>query len=161
MNIIAAVDQNWGIGYHNQLLVSIPDDMKFFRESTTGGVVIMGRKTWESLPGGLLKDRVNIILTRDGNYRAAGALVAHSLQELHQQLEQYDTKDVYAVGGESVYRQLLDECDTAYITKIDFAYNADAYFPDLDRLPEWKLMESSEEQTYFDLVYHFLRYEKR
>lgn len=160
MNLIAAADANWGIGSGNKLLVSIPDDMKFFRETTMGKVVVMGRRTFESFPGGALKGRVNFVLSHDGNYSAKDAAVAHSLGELRECLAQYDSTDVYVVGGESVYRQLLDECSTAYITKIAFAYSADAYFPDLDRLPEWKLTASGEEQTYFDLEYHFLKYER-
>lgn len=161
MNLIAAVDENWGIGYNNQLLVSIPDDMKFFREVTMGKVVVMGRKTRESFPGGYLKGRTNIVLTHEKRYMADGTVVVHSLEELYQELEKYQTGDIYVVGGESVYRQLLEACDTAHITKIDFTYTADAHFPNLDKLPEWEITADSEEQTYFDLTYHFLKYEKR
>jgi len=160
MNLIAAADANWGIGSDNKLLVSIPDDMKFFRETTMGKVVVMGRRTFESFPGGALKGRVNFVLSHDKNYSARDAVVVHSLGELRGCLAQYDSEDVYVVGGESVYRQLLNECSTAYITKIEFAYSADAYFPDLDRLPEWELTAAGEEQTYFDLEYHFLKYER-
>ena len=88
MNLIAAVDKNWGIGLKNKLLVSIPDDMKFFRQTTTGKVVVMGRKTLESFPGGKpLKNRVNIVMTRDKDYRADGAVVVHDLDELHEELK--------------------------------------------------------------------------
>ena len=160
MNLIAAVDSNWGIGYKNQLLVSIPEDMKFFREITAGKVVVMGRKTRESFPGGYLKGRTNVVLTHDLNYKADGMIVVHSLDALYQQLEQYPSGDIFVVGGESIYRQLLNDCDTAHITKIDFSYTADAYFPDLDRLAEWKITAESDEQTYFDLIYHFYKYEK-
>ena len=140
MNLIAAVDVNWAIGYKNKLLVSIPDDMKFFRQTTTGKVVVMGRKTLESFPNGQpLKNRVNIVLTSDKNY---------------------NSEDVYVIGGESIYRQLLDECDVAHITKIDYAYDADAYFPNLDEKEEWQITEDSDEQTYFDLEYYFLKYER-
>lgn len=161
MNIIAAVDKNWAIGNQNKLLVSIPDDMKFFRQTTTGKVVVMGRKTLESFPNGLpLKNRVNIVLTKDMKYIKKDAIVVHDMDELHEELKKYPSEDVYVIGGESIYRQLLKECDMAHITKIDFAYAADAYFPNLDEMPEWKIIEDSEEQTYFDLEYVFLKYER-
>ena len=161
MNLIVAADKNWGIGKDNKLLVSIPSDMKFFRQTTTGKVVVMGRKTLESFPNGQpLKNRVNIVLTSDKNYKVKDAIVVHDLDELHKELEQYNSEDVYVIGGESIYRQLLDECDVAHITKIDYAYDADAYFPNLDEKEEWQITEDSDEQTYFDLEYYFLKYER-
>ena len=161
MNLIAAVDQNWAIGNKNKLLVRIPDDQKFFRETTTGKVVVMGRKTLESFPNGLpLKNRINIVLTHDKNYQVKDAIVLHSLEELHAELQKYPSEDIYVIGGETIYRQLLDECDVAHITKIDYAYDADAYFPNLDERPEWKITADSEEQTYFDLEYYFYKYER-
>ena len=161
MNLIAAVDQNWAIGNKNELLVKIPADQKFFRETTTGKVVVMGRKTLESFPNGLpLKNRTNIVLTRDMNYEVKDAIVLHSLEELHEELKKYPSEDIYIIGGETIYRQLLDECDVAHITKVEFAYEADAYFPNLDELPEWKITADSEEQTYFDLEYYFYKYER-
>lgn len=161
MNLIAAVDENWAIGNQNELLVRIPADQKFFRETTTGKVVVMGRKTLESFPNGLpLKNRTNIVLTHDPDYRVKDAVVVHSMEELHEELVKYASEDIYVIGGETVYRQLLDECDVAHITKISFAYDADAYFPNLDEMPEWRIAADSEEQTYFDLEYFFYRYER-
>ena len=161
MNLIAAVDQNWAIGNKNQLLVRIPADQKFFRETTTGKVVVMGRKTLESFPNGLpLKNRTNIVLTRDMDYTVKDAIVLHSLEELREELKKYPSEDIYVIGGETIYRQLLDECDVAHITKIEYAYDADAYFPNLDELPEWQITADSEEQTYFDLEYFFYKYER-
>ena len=161
MNLIVAVDENWAIGNKNELLVSIPADHKFFRQETTGKVVILGRKTLETFPQGLpLKNRTNIIMSTNKDYHVKDALVVHSLDELLSQIEAYDTSDVYVVGGESVYRLLLPYCDTAHVTKIDHAYEADAYFPNLDDMPEWKVTADSEEQTYFDITYHFLKYER-
>ena len=161
MNLIAAVDQNWAIGNKNELLVRIPADQKFFRETTAGKVVVMGRKTLESFPNGLpLKNRTNIVLTHDHTYKVPGAVVVHDMDELHEELKKYDSEDIYVIGGETIYRQLLDECDVAHITKIDYAYDADAYFPNLDERPEWKITADSEEQTYFDLEYYFYRYER-
>lgn len=162
MNLIAAVDKNWAIGNKNTLLVRIPADQKFFRETTTGKVVVMGRKTLESFPNGLpLKNRINIVLTRDRSYKVPDAILVHSLDELHWELEKYDSEDIYIIGGETIYRQMLDECDVAHITKIDFAYDADTYFPNLDEDPEWEITADSEEQTYFDLEYYFYRYERK
>lgn len=162
MNLIAAVDENWAIGKNNQLLVRIPADQKFFREMTTGKVVVMGRKTLESFPNGQpLKNRTNIVLTRNKDYAVKDAIVVHSLDELHEELKKYDSEDVFVIGGEKIYEQLLDECDVAHITKIDFAYDADAYFPNLDENSDWEITGDSEEQTYFDLEYYFYRYEKK
>ena len=128
MNLIAAVDKNWAIGKDNGLLVSIPADMKFFRETTTGKFVVMGRKTLESFPNGLpLKNRVNIVLTTDYSYQVKDAVIVHSKEELEEELQKYNSEDIYVIGGESVYRLLLDACDTAHITKIDYAYEADAF----------------------------------
>lgn len=162
MNLIAAVDENWAIGKNNQLLVRIPADQKFFREMTTGRVVVMGRKTLESFPNGQpLKNRTNIVLTHNKDYAVKDAVVVHSMDELHEELKKYDSDDVFVIGGEKIYEQLLDECDVAHITKIDFVYDADAYFPNLDQNPDWEITGDSEEQTYFDLEYYFYRYEKK
>lgn len=161
MNLIVAVDKNWAIGNKNKLLVSIPADMKFFRETTTGKVVVMGRKTLESFPNGMpLKNRTNIVLTHDKTYQVKDAIIVHTMEALHEELKKYKSEDIYVIGGETIYRQLLDECDVAHVTKIDFAFEADAYFPNLDENPEWKITADSEEQTYFDLEYYFYKYEK-
>lgn len=162
MNLIAAVDKNWAIGLNNKLLVSIPEDMKFFRKTTTGKVVVMGRKTLESFPNGLpLKNRVNIVLTSDKSYNVKDAIMVHSMEELSEELKNYNSEDIYVIGGESIYRQMVDLCDVAHITKIDFEYEADSYFPNLDEKEEWEITADSEEQTYFDLEFYFLKYEKK
>lgn len=161
MNIIVAVDKNWAIGKDNKLLVSIPADMKMFRQETSGKVVVMGRRTLESFPNGLpLKNRTNIVLTSNKDYDAKGAQVVHTLEELLEEIKKYPAEDVYCIGGDSVYKLLLPYCDVAHITKIDFAYEADRYFPNLDEMPEWKVTAQSEEQTYFDLEYRFVKYER-
>lgn len=162
MILIAAVDKNWAIGKNNKMMWSIPGDMRFFQEKTTGHVVVMGRKTLESFPGGLpLKNRTNIVLTKNRAYRAPGAAAVHTIEELHKKLEAYAGEEVFVIGGGSVYRQLLPDCDTAYITKIDHVYEADTYFPNLDEMPEWEITEVSEEQTSFDLEYIFTKYERK
>lgn len=162
MKAILAADKNWGIGYNNKLLVSIPSDMKFFRQTTTGKVVVMGRKTLESFPNGLpLKNRTNIVLTGNPEYKVKDAVIVHSKEELMNELEKYDTEDIYVIGGESVYRMMLPYCDTVYVTKIDRAFQADTFFPNLDQMEEWELAEEGEEQTCFDLEFCFTRYERR
>lgn len=162
MNLIAAVDKNWGIGLKGDLLVRIPNDHKHFREETTGKVVVLGRKTMDTFPGGQpLKNRTNFVLSSDQNYQVKGAVTVHSIDELMEELKQYPSEDIYIIGGESIYRQLLPFCDTAHITTIDHAYEADTYFPDLDKMPDWKITEQSEEQTYFDLEYVFVKYERK
>lgn len=162
MNIIASADKNWGIGFKNKLLVSIPSDMKFFRQMTTGKVVVMGRKTLESFPNGLpLKNRTNIVLTANRDYSVKDAVIVHTLEELLEELKRYSSEDIYVIGGEKIYRQLLPCCDTAYITRIDHAFQADTFLPDLDKLEDWKLTEEGEEQTCFDLEYRFTKYQRQ
>ena len=159
MNIIAAVDSNWAIGYRNDLLVRIPNDQKWFQKVTTGKVVVMGRKTMETFPDGMpLKNRTNIVLTGDRALRVKDAELVYGIKELLEKLKQYNTEDVYVIGGESVYEELLPYCDTAYITKIDYTYQADRYFPNLDNDADWHIESESEEQTYFDLEYYFVKY---
>ena len=162
MNIIVAVDKNWAIGKNNKMMWSIPADMRFFREKTTGHVVVMGRKTLESFPNGLpLKQRTNIVLSRDKNYQVKGTLVMHTTEELLEHLKGYAPEEIFIIGGESIYRQFLPYCDTAYVTKIDHAYDADTHFPNLDEMPEWEMTEAGEEQTSFDLEFVFTKYERK
>lgn len=162
MNMVVAVDNHWAIGCKNELLVSIPNDHKMFRQMTTGKVVVLGRKTLETFPQGLpLKNRTNIILSRNEKFQVKDATVVHSEKELLDELKQYDTQDVYIIGGESIYCMMLPYCDTVHVTKIDHEYEADAYFPNLDELPEWEITADSDEQTYFDIPYVFLKYERK
>ena len=162
MNLIVAVDKNWAIGYQNKLLVKIPADQRFFRNETIHKAVIMGRKTLESFPGGLpLKDRLNVVITSDPNYRAADAVVVNSIEEALEAVKDYNSEDIYIIGGESIYRQMLPLCDTAHITKIDYEYYADAYFPNLDEMEDWHITGESDEQTYHDLIYTFYKYERK
>ena len=161
MRAIVCADKNSGIGYKNRLLVSIPSDMKFFRETTTGKVIVMGRKTLESFPNGMpLKNRINIVLTRDRNYEAKGAVIVHDEEELMNELGKYDTEQIYIIGGESVYKMMLSYCDKFIVTKVDRAFQADTYFPNLDEMSEWKMTQESEEQTCFDLEFCFTTYER-
>ena len=162
MNCIVNVDAHWGIGNKGSLLVRIPNDMKMFRQETMGKVVVLGRKTLQTFPQGQpLKNRTNIILSRDKNYEVKDATVVHSVEELLEELKKFDTEDVYIIGGESIYRQMLPYCDVAHVTKIDHKYEADTYFPNLDNDPEWEITADSDEQTYFDIAYTFLKYQRK
>lgn len=160
--MLVAADANWAIGCKNQLLVSIPNDHKTFRQMTEGKVIVLGRKTLATFPQGLpLQNRTNMILSGNPSFSVKGAQIMHSLEELLAALDGYPGEDIYIVGGESVYRMMLPYCDTVHVTRIDHAYEADAYFPNLDKLPEWEIAEESEEQTYFDIPYTFVRYERK
>ena len=152
MNLIAAVDRNWAIGNKGQLLVRIPNDHKMFRQETMDKVIVYGRKTLETFPlSQPLDRRVNIILSKNPDLRVRHAQVVHSVEELLEVCRAYDSN----------YSQLLPYCDTAHITKIDYAYEADAFFPNLDEDPEWEITADSDEMTYFDIAYQFVKYERR
>ena len=162
MKCIVAVDSNWAIGYKNNLLVSIPADMRFFKNETIGKIVVMGKNTLESFPGGKpLANRTNIVVALEKDYKVPGATVVNSIEEALEEVKKYDTNDVYIIGGASIYKQFLKYCDIAHVTKIDYAYQADTYFPNLDENDEWELVGDSEEQTYYDLEYRFLKYERK
>lgn len=160
MNLIVAVDKHWGIGYNKDLLVSIPADKKFFRKTTTGKTIIMGRRTLESFPNGLpLKDRNNIVITSKKNYDGHGAIVVHSVEEaVKRARELSEDDDIYVVGGGQVYKSMYDMCKKAYVTRIDYTYVADTFFPNLDENADWKMIEESEEQTCFDIEFTFCTY---
>lgn len=162
MNLIVAVDKNWAIGNKGKLLVSIPGDQKMFREETMGKIIVMGRKTLESLPSGQpLMGRTNVVLTRNESFNKKGTVVFHTVEETLEYLKQFRSEDVYIIGGEEIYRQFLPYCDTAHVTWIDYAYEADTHFPNLDKDPEWHVTDESDEQTYFNLCYEFRKYERK
>ena len=161
LKMIVAVADGWAIGYKGDLLARISTDLKRFRELTTGNAVIMGYKTLLSLPGGKpLKNRDNIVLYPD-DIEIEGARVVHSLEEAVSVCYDIKDKDVFVIGGGSVYNQLLPYCDTAYITKIDKHYEADTFIPNLDEMPEWKVEEESEQ--YYDTdgtPYRYVTYKR-
>ncbi|KGP76612.1 dihydrofolate reductase [Desulfosporosinus sp. Tol-M] len=159
MKAIAAVDLNWGIGYRGNLLERIPEDMKFFKQMTIGKVVIMGRKTFESLPGKEpLKDRVNIVLSKNEGFNNRKVTICRTLDELFCELEKYNSDEVFVIGGESVYSQLLSSCTEAYVTRIENKYPADKYFINLDKSKAWKLKSESNLQNYGKIQYKFIKY---
>lgn len=162
MNLIVAVDKNWAIGYQNNLLISIPEDMRFFRDETSNKVVILGRNTLETFPGGKpLKNRTNIIISRKKDLVVKDAIVVHSIEEAVEITKDYKTEDIYVIGGASIYKQMLPYCDVAHVTKIDYAYQADTYFPNLDQDDEWVIKEESDERTYYDIEYGFFKYVRK
>ncbi len=153
MNVIVAVDSEWGIGYRGDLLARSKEDLQNFARLTTGKTVILGSNTLATFPGGrVLKERRNIVLNPDPDYAPAGAVVVHSLEELFAKLkalraEGLRTEDVFVIGGASVYRQLLPYCDKAYVTQFRHCFEKDAWFPNLDELPEWRVADVSEPVT--------------
>lgn len=159
MKLIAAVDQHWGIGYGGQLLEVIPADMKFFKEKTIGKIVIMGRATFESLPGGKpLTDRINIVLTKGGNVNCEGVIVCTSVAECLSESKKYNTDDIFVIGGESIYKEFLPYCSTAYITKIEKSYTANKYLPNLDQSQGWQCVSVGSSQQYKELSFTFTVY---
>ena len=137
LKMIVAVDRNWGIGKANGLLFRLKKDMEFFRARTTGAVVVMGGNTLRSLPGGQpLKGRDNIVLTAG---EAAGCLTVKTIAQLFATLKQYDNRDIFVIGGASLYRQLAPYCSEALVTKVDADGGADAFIDNLDENPGWRL----------------------
>ena len=159
MKLIVAVDERWGIGKNGDLLLSIPDDMRFFREMTRSAVLVMGYNTLISFPGSKpLPGRLNIVLNDAEGCRAEGAVICRSLDQLFRFLNSFGSDEVYVIGGGSIYRQLLPYCDTAYITKMRFDGGADTFIPDLDRDASWTVAEQGERREYEGIVYSFLTY---
>jgi len=172
MKAIVAVTSDWGIGKDNNLLVSIPEDMKFFRETTKGCIVIMGRKTLESFPNGApLKNRLNIVITRDTSYEKEGAVIVHSVEDAvayaNEVLEKTDDesgsmyRDCFVIGGESIYKQALPYVDTALVTRMDVTVPADSFFPNLEEDEDFMLFYSSEEKEHEGITYRFCTYKRK
>lgn len=165
MKAIVNVDREWGIGKDGHLLVHIPADMKMFRAETTGKIVVYGRKTLETFPGGKpLKNRVNIILSRNPAYTVEGAYVVHDPEELMKLIEtefpEYGREDVCVIGGDSIYRLLLPYCSAAVVTRTEASFDADAWFPNLDEDPAWTCVVVGETQEFEGIRFHFDRYER-
>ncbi len=163
MNLIVAVDKNWAIGRENGLLVHLPGDLKYFKEKTRGKTVIMGRSTLESLPGGKpLPNRTNIVITRNQTYKKEGCIVVSSVEEAMEAAKTVaeSADDIMVIGGASIYKQMLSMCSSCYITKIDAAFDADKYFPNLDENPGFALSWAGEIQRENDICYKFTEYRR-
>lgn len=159
MKLIAAVDEKWGIGKNGGLLASIPEDMRFFREKTRGRVLVMGRGTLDSFPGGRpLPGRLNIVISRSAQTRTDGVVVCNSTEQLFELLQGFSTDDVFVIGGGSVYRQLLPYCDTAYITRMCFDGGAEVFMPNLDETEGWIRSDCGDRQEHDGLRFAFTTY---
>lgn len=159
MKLIVAVDEKWGIGRDNDLLLSIPDDMRYFREKTRGKILVMGYNTLLSFPGSKpLPGRLNIVLNNEEGCRVSGAVVCDSIEQMFRLLGDFNGDDIYVIGGASIYRQLLPYCDTAYITKMRFNGQADVFIPDLDKLDNWSVWNESELMEHDGIEYSFVEY---
>jgi len=160
---VVCTDLNYAIGRGNELLYHISDDLKRFRALTTGKVVVMGRATLESMPGGKpLPKRDNIVLSRNTEYKVDGAVVVNSAEQLIEYLgKNYDSENVALIGGDNVYKQFLEYCDTVYLTMVERETpGADKFFPNLSELPEWKVVEESEEMYDGEIKYRYITYKK-
>lgn len=144
MKAILHADKEWGIGKSNSLMFRIPADMKFFKETTTGNVVVMGSNTLKSLPDGApLKNRTNIVLYPDGAKRS-DCIIVNSLEELFTEIKKYDSDKVFVVGGAMMYKTLLPYCSEVFVTKVDAVGGADVFFENLDKNRNFKLVYESE-----------------
>lgn len=159
MNIIVATEENFGIGKNGGLLISIPEDMQFFKNMTAGKVVVMGRKTLESLPNKKpLKNRTNIVLSSSMEDNIEGLIVCKNTESLFEELKKYDSNDVFVIGGGAVYKQLLPYCSKAYVTRIYEAFESDTYFPDLRKMSEWSISYESNLKEWMEIKYQFIYY---
>lgn len=160
MNAIVAVDANWAIGRDNDLLFSLPTDMKRFRSLTTGGTVILGRKTLDSFPGGKpLPKRRNIVITRNEKFQREGCEVVGSPADALALAAGTDEEMLWVLGGGSIYTALLKQCKRVYLTKVDSVVeDADTFFPNLDKLPGWEVVSTSEAVEENGLTYRFIDY---
>lgn len=159
LELVVAADADWGIGKNGTQTLIVPEDRRHFREVTGRGTVIVGRKTLADFPGGRpLKNRRNIVLTRDGSFTVEGAETAHSVEEALEKCRQDER--VFVIGGESVYRALLPYCRRAHVTRIFARAENDAFFPALDTLPGWRLTDRGEERESAGLRYAFQTWEK-
>ncbi len=158
MKLIVAVDIEWGIGLDNDLLFKIPEDLKYFKNKTLGNIIVMGRKTKESLPGGKgLSNRLNVVLSRQEVIASENLVVCKSLKHLFNYLKDKE-KEIYVIGGAEIYNQLLDYCSVALVTKVNAKVPKDKYFPNLDKLSNWELVDEMPENKYKQLVYKFTCY---
>ena len=140
LSIIVAVAENNVIGKDNTLIWSLPADMKFFKEKTKGHVIITGRKNYESIPEKFrpLPERTNIVITRQADYKAPGAIVVASIDSAMHYVEQYHAnEEIFIIGGAEIYKQTITMCHKVYLTRIHHSFEGDAFFPTLNS--DWKL----------------------
>ncbi len=156
MNFIVAVDDNYAVGYKNDLLYNLKKDMHYFVETTRNKTVVMGENTFRSLPGCKpLRNRTNIVISIDPSFTAEGVIVVHSFKELASVLKNYDSDNVFVIGGASIYEQLMSYCKLAYITKIHATKPADRFIPNIESTGKWKLIFKSSTHTEEDYKFEF------
>ena len=159
MKLIVAVDEKWGIGKNGDLLLSIPDDMKFFREKTKRAVLVMGYNTLLSFPNSKpLPNRMNLVLADIEGIKAPGTVICGSMEQLFGIIKDMNSDDIFIIGGGYTYRQFLPYCDTAYITKMQFSGDADTFIPNLDESGNWQVVEESEMMEHEGVKYSFVTY---
>ena len=162
MNIIAAVNNKWGIGRGGKTIYHIPQDMSFFKQKTMGKVIVMGRKTFESLPGNhILPGRKSIVLSRDLCFNPRETEVFSSVDELLKRLETENDSDIFVIGGGEIYSALLPYCNKAYITKVEDNSPADVFMPDLDKDPNWEAVSRTREFIGNEYSFSFVTYERK
>ncbi|MBQ0041632.1 MAG: dihydrofolate reductase [Clostridiales bacterium] len=162
MNLIVAVDKNWGIGRDNGLLAHLPGDMAYFKATTSGKTVVMGRKTLESMPGKRgLPNRTNYVLTSNPDFAAERCIVVNSEDELMKALSAFEPDDVFLIGGASIYNKYYKMCDKLYITKMDADLNADTRIVNIDEDGGFEVVSESEPMTENGVTYRFLVYERK
>lgn len=161
MNLIVAVSENWGIGKDNNLLFYLPSDLAYFKEKTINKVVIMGDKTYLSLPKHPLPKRTTIVITLDKTFKDDNVTIVHSVDELLQTIKKYPEDDVFVCGGGTIYKLLLPYCKVAYITKVQKTAEADTFFPNLDEIKSWKLVQKGTPQEENNLTFSFDFYENK
>ena len=162
ISAIVAVDNNWGIGYNGDLLEHIPEDLKYFKALTTGHVVVMGRKTWDSLPKKPLKDRLNIVISSQPRGPLGDMAFSISIDEAKVRVAlSEDDEEWFIIGGGTIYKEFLSICDRVYVTKIYKDHdNVDTYFSNLDESEEWAPASCGQLLTYNDLSYQFWQYDR-
>ncbi len=162
MNFIVALDKNNGIGNKNNLLIHLPEDLKFFKNTTWGKILVMGRETLESLPNKKpLPGRTTIVITTKTDYSNNEAIVVHSLSELFERLKQYNSEDIFVAGGESIYKQLIPYCEYGYITYINKEFQADKYLMSIDEMSQWEKTWESQTMEFKGTNFVFTKYKNK
>ena len=172
ISAIVAVDKDWGIGFEGQLLEHLPPDMKYFKETTMGNIVIMGRKTWDSLPVKPLINRHNVIISKSIPETKLPQIITNredpvtflrmdSLIQNWEKVKRFSNKDIFIIGGGEIYKQLLPYCNRVYVTLIEKSHdNVDTYFPNLNKDPNWEVSTCTELRDYGNIPYAFLTYDR-
>lgn len=155
MNLIVAVSEDYAIGKDNKLLFNLPSDLKYFKEKTINNIIIMGERTYYSLPKRPLPNRTSIVLSDNPNFNDENVIIVRNVEELFKEVEKYESDKVFVCGGASVYNLLIDYCSNAYITKIEKSVPADTYIKNIEKMDNWTEVQSSEKLTENDLVFSF------